>query len=34
MNKERIFQILLSPHISEKATVVADKANQLSLIHI
>ncbi|MDF1780889.1 MAG: 50S ribosomal protein L23 [Alcanivoracaceae bacterium] len=25
MNKERIFQVLLSPHISEKATVVAER---------
>ncbi len=24
MNKERIFQVLLAPHISEKATVVAE----------
>lgn len=28
MNQERIFKILLSPHISEKATMVADKDNQ------
>ena len=28
MNKERIFQVLLAPHISEKATVVADQGNQ------
>lgn len=29
MNKERIFQVLLSPHISEKATVIADEYNQV-----
>jgi len=28
MNKERIFQVLLAPHVSEKATVVAEKGNQ------
>lgn len=28
MNKERIFQVLMGPHISEKATVVADQGNQ------
>jgi large subunit ribosomal protein L23 len=28
MNKERIFQVLLAPHISEKATLVADSGNQ------
>lgn len=28
MNQERIFKILLSPHISEKATMVGDKDNQ------
>ncbi len=28
MNDERIFQILLSPHISEKTTVLGDYANQ------
>lgn len=28
MNKERIFQVLLAPHVSEKATVIADKGNQ------
>lgn len=28
MNQERIFKILLSPHISEKATMVADSNNQ------
>ena len=28
MNKARIFQVLLAPHVSEKATTVADKANQ------
>ena len=28
MNDERIFQILLSPHISEKAAILGDSANQ------
>ncbi len=28
MNQERIFQILLAPHVSEKATMVADKNRQ------
>jgi large subunit ribosomal protein L23 len=28
MNDERIFQILLSPHISEKAAILGDLANQ------
>lgn len=28
MNKARIFQVLLAPHVSEKATVVAEKGNQ------
>ena len=28
MNQERIFQILKSPHISEKAAVLGDSANQ------
>ncbi|MBZ2190450.1 MAG: 50S ribosomal protein L23 [Alcanivorax sp.] len=28
MNQERIFQVLLSPHVSEKASVVADKNEQ------
>ncbi len=28
MNQERIFTVLKAPHISEKATIVADKANQ------
>jgi large subunit ribosomal protein L23 len=28
MNQERIFQILESPHVSEKAAVVADQNNQ------
>ncbi len=28
MNDERIFQILLSPHISEKTTLLGDFANQ------
>lgn len=29
MNKERIYQVLRSPHISEKASVVGDAANQV-----
>ena len=28
MNDERIFQILRSPHISEKAAILGDEANQ------
>ena len=28
MNEERLLQVLLAPHISEKATVAADSANQ------
>ena len=28
MNQERIYQVLLGPHISEKATVVAEKHRQ------
>jgi large subunit ribosomal protein L23 len=28
MNQERIYKVLLGPHISEKATVVADKNGQ------
>ena len=28
MNKARIFQVLLAPHVSEKATVAAEKGNQ------
>ena len=28
MNDHRIFQIIKSPHISEKAAIVGDKANQ------
>lgn len=28
MNQERIFQVLLAPHVSEKATIVADKNRQ------
>jgi len=29
MNQERILDILKSPHISEKATVVAERDNQI-----
>jgi|SRR5690606_26192244 len=28
MNQERVFKVLLGPHISEKATVLADGKNQ------
>ena len=28
MNQERVFQVLQSPHVSEKAAVVADMNNQ------
>lgn len=28
MNPDRIFQVLLAPHISEKASIVADKHRQ------
>lgn len=28
MNQERIFKVLLGPHVSEKATVLADSQNQ------
>ena len=28
MSKERILQVLLAPHVSEKASLVADSANQ------
>lgn len=28
MNKERMYKVLLGPHISEKATIVADEASQ------
>ena len=28
MNQERIFQVLLGPHVSEKAALVADQTNQ------
>jgi large subunit ribosomal protein L23 len=28
MNQERIFQVLLSPHVSEKASIIADSNNQ------
>lgn len=29
MNKERIYQVLRSPHVSEKASVAGDSANQV-----
>ncbi len=28
MNQERVFQILVGPHVSEKAAIVADQSNQ------
>lgn len=28
MNQERVFQVLRSPHISEKAAIVGDESNQ------
>lgn len=28
MNRERVFQVLQGPHVSEKATIVADANNQ------
>jgi large subunit ribosomal protein L23 len=28
MNEERMYQVLLSPHVSEKASVLADENNQ------
>jgi large subunit ribosomal protein L23 len=28
MNRERIFKVLVAPHISEKATILADKCDQ------
>ena len=28
MNQERVFQVLLGPHVSEKAAIVADLHNQ------
>lgn len=31
MNRERIFKVLVAPHISEKATVLASSANQVVL---
>jgi len=30
MNEERLMQILLSPHISEKSTRIGDAANQFA----
>jgi large subunit ribosomal protein L23 len=29
MNQERIYQVLLGPHVSEKSTVIAETANQV-----
>jgi large subunit ribosomal protein L23 len=28
MNQERVFQVLMGPHVSEKAAIVADSNNQ------
>ena len=28
MNQERVFQVLVGPHVSEKAAIVADENNQ------
>lgn len=28
MNQERVFQVLVGPHVSEKAAIVADASNQ------
>ena len=28
MNQERVFQVLVGPHVSEKAAIAADTANQ------
>lgn len=28
MNQERLLQVILSPHVSEKATIAADKKNE------
>ena len=28
MNQERVFQVLLGPHVSEKASIIADLNNQ------
>ena len=28
MNQERVFQVLVGPHVSEKAAIVADQSNQ------
>lgn len=33
MNPERVFQILLTPHISEKSAVLGDAANQ-TVFHV
>ena len=29
MNQERVFKVLLGPHVSEKSTVLGDAANQV-----
>ncbi len=30
MNQERLFEVLLGPHVSEKATVIAELNNQIT----
>ncbi len=32
MNQERLMTILLGPHVSEKATLIADKHNQVTFV--
>ena len=29
MNQERVYQVLMGPHVSEKAVVAADEANHV-----
>ncbi len=29
MNQERVYKVLLAPHVSEKGTMLAEKANQV-----
>ena len=31
MNEERMYKVILGAHISEKATVIADESNQVTL---
>ncbi len=30
MNEERLLQVLLGPHVSEKATIIADQSKQIT----